>query len=105
MGREYKYEKKCIFCSKMFHTDHEEFQCCFDCYRFYQEHGGVKNYGAFLELFELPDSIESKEKYIQFVDNVKKFLEIRGDWRVDEILTNPDKFLNKVKKGEKRKKN
>ena len=73
-------------------------------FKFYQQFGGVKDYNAFLELFELKDSIESKDKYINFVDNIKRFLEIRGDWRVDEILQNPDKFLDKVKIGEKRKK-
>lgn len=101
---EYKYKKVCCFCGRDFQTYREEFQCCYKCFKFYQQFGGVKDYNAFLELFELKDSIESKDKYINFVDNIKRFLEIRGDWRVDEILQNPDKFLDKVKIGEKRKK-
>ena len=102
--KKYKYEKSCVFCKRVFHTDHKDFQCCYDCFRFYRQFGGIKDYNEFLEAFEQNDSVETKEKYIQFVDSVKKFLEIKGDWRVDAILENPGKFLDKVKIGGKRKK-
>lgn len=102
--KEYKYRKTCCFCRREFQTDHDEFQCCYDCFRLYRQFGGIKDYNEFLEAFELEDCAESKDKYIQFVDNVKKFLEIKGDWRVDAILEDPQKFLDKVKIGEKRNK-
>jgi len=95
--KEYKYKKTCCFCGREFQTDHEEFQCCYDCFRFYRQFGGIKDYNEFLEAFELEDSAETKERYIQFVDNVKKFLEIKGDWRVDNILENIGEFLDRVK--------
>ena len=102
MVKEYKYQKTCVFCERGFNTDHEEFKCCYDCYRLYRQFGGIKDYSEFLEAFKLSDGAETKERYIEFVDNVKKFLEIQGDWRVDVILENPDKFLDRVKIGEKR---
>lgn len=96
--KEYKYEKICIFCNNSFQTNNDEFQSCYKCFRFFSQFGGIKNYNEFLQAFDLSESIETKEKYIQFVDNVKRFLEIKGDWKIDRILENPGEFLDKVKK-------
>ena len=101
--KKYKYEKICIFCNNKFLTNNEEYQNCFKCFKFFTQFGGIKNYSEFLEAFELDDNTETKEKYIKFVDNVKRFLDIRGDWRVDKILEKPGEFLEKIKIKEKEK--
>lgn len=98
------YEKTCVLCSKGFKTYNDEFKCCYPCFKFYRQFGGIKSYNDFLMAFALNDSNEAKERYISFVDNVKKFLDIKGDWRVDAILEDPKRFLDMVKIGEKRKK-
>lgn len=77
--KEYKYKKTCIFCN-------------------FSQFGGIKNYNEFLQAFDFTDNTETKEKCIQFVDNVKRFLEIKGDWKIDKILENPREFLDRVKK-------
>jgi hypothetical protein len=94
----YKYEKTCIFCDNSFQTNNNEFQSCYKCFRFFSQFGGIKNYNEFLRAFDLSDDMETKEKYIQFVDNVKRFLEIKGNWKIDKILENPRGFLDMVKK-------
>lgn len=94
--RDYKFEKTCIFCESTFHTNNDKFKSCYKCYKFFSQFGGIKNYGQFLEAFGLNDNVETKEQYIQFVDDVKQFLEIQGDWRIDKILQNPREFLDKV---------
>jgi len=103
--KKYKYGRECVICNKPFKTNNEQFRCCYRCFKFYNQFGGIKSYEEFLEAFNLGESEKAKERYIQFVDNVKKYLEIRGDWVVDKILENPGEFLDKVKIGEKREKN
>ena len=98
------YDKTCVLCNNEFKTKNDSYTCCYNCFKFYYRFGGIKNYQEFLEKFELDDCIESKDRYIQFVDNVKKYQDIRGDWRVENILDNPGDFLDKVKIGEKRNK-
>ena len=100
----HKYEKACIFCNKTFITYNDEYSGCYDCFKFFSRFGGIKDFTEFLEAFELHDNQEAKEEYIRFVDSLKKFSEIRGDWKVDKILQNPGEFLDKVKIGTKRKK-
>lgn len=102
--KKYKYERICIFCNKAFLTNNEEYHGCYNCFRFFTQFGGIKNYNEFLDAFGLSDSIGTKEEYIKFVDNIKRFLKIRKDWRIDKILENPREFLDKVKIGIKRKK-
>lgn len=98
------FVKTCVLCGNDFKTKNEKYTCCYRCFRFYYDFGGIKDYKEFLEKFSIENSTESKDKYIEFVDNVKKFQEIRGYWRVENILDNPGEFLDKVEIGKKRKK-
>ena len=100
----YKYQKRCNFCDKSFKTNSDEYLWCYSCFRFFMQFGRIKDYKEFLEAFELKESQETREEYIKFVDNLKKFLDIKGDWKTEKILENPGKFLDKINIGEKRKK-
>lgn len=92
----------CEICQKDFHPSQPDHQICYKCYRFFRDYGGIKSYQQFLEAFQLPDSANTRENYIEFVDTRSKFLDIYGDWKVDKILENPRAYLDKVKAREKR---
>lgn len=95
--KKYKYERTCILCDNIFKTNNEKYQSCYTCFKFFRQFGGIKDYNEFLEAFEVKDGLQAKEEYIKFCDNVKKFKDINGDWKVDKILEKPGEFLDKVK--------
>lgn len=92
-----KETKRCRVCEKTFEPKRKEYLVCYKCFKFFQQFGGINNYGEFLEAFDLDDNQESKDNYIEFVDKLRVYKDVQGIWAVDEILKNPGKFLDKVK--------
>lgn len=96
-------EKTCILCNKKFKT-RKDYEICYKCFKFFYQYGGIENYRQFLDAFNLKDNSESKNKYIGFMDKKNRFLKVKGNWTVDNILANPEKFLDKIKPGRRKKK-
>lgn len=69
-------ENECRICGFKFDTKNSKHEICRECYNFYRKAGGIRSYEMFLMAFKLSDCIESKENYIQFVDNLNKFMDI-----------------------------
>ncbi|MFH1637276.1 MAG: hypothetical protein ABIB71_02515 [Candidatus Woesearchaeota archaeon] len=91
-----RYEKVCGICQNGFRTNHEEYKICYECYKLFHDYGRIKDYNEFLDAFDLEDSPENKEYYIEFVDKLKKFIEINGEWEIEKILKDPRKYLDKI---------
>ena len=84
---------KCLRCNC--ELEKIKYLYCIDCFRFIKQHSNIKSYMEFLQTFGLDDCIESKDNYIEFVDDMNKFYDLQ-DFSVDGILTNPSKYLEKV---------
>lgn len=100
--KQYKYEKICSICGNKFKTNHDEFKTCYNCYKFFTQYGGIETYKKFLEAFNLLDNENTKSNYIEFIDNKNKYLKIKGDWKIEKILTNPGEYLDRIKTAEKK---
>ena len=68
-------ENECGVCGNKFDSQNGKYKICKECYVFYKKYGGVRSYQVFLIAFKLNDCMESKENYIQFVDNFNKFVD------------------------------
>lgn len=102
--KEYKFKSICEFCGVEFPHNKDGNTSCYHCFKFFVRFGGIKDYKEFMDAFDMEDTKKSKDAYIKFSDDLKRFLKIYGDWRIDKVLENPEKFLDMVKVGKKRKK-
>ncbi|PIN81339.1 hypothetical protein COV13_01520 [Candidatus Woesearchaeota archaeon CG10_big_fil_rev_8_21_14_0_10_32_9] len=91
--------KKCLRCNC--ELKDRKYLYCVDCFRFIKKYANIKNYKEFLMIFDLEDSIESKDNYIEFVDDMNKFFDLE-DFSVEGILNNPSEYLEKVTPNKKR---
>jgi len=88
---------KCGVCEKILGS--EELSVCYGCYRFYRQHGSIQDYSMFMLVFELENTLESKNKYIEFVENLNKFVNVffeeeeRISERINHRETDEDKKL------------
>lgn len=93
-----KGTKKCLRCAAEVKG---KYLYCIDCFRFIKRYAHIKSYQQFLETFDMDDSIESKDNYIEFVDDMNKFFDLQ-DFSVEGLLDNPREYLDKLEPKEKK---
>ena len=84
--------RKCLRCATKVKG---KYLYCLECYRFIKKYAHIKSYKEFLEIFDLDDSIESKDNYIEFVDDMNKFFDLQ-DFSIEGLLDNPREYLDKL---------
>ncbi len=90
-------KRKCLRCA----TDVKgKYLYCLECFRFIRKWAHIKSYQQFLETFGMDDSIESKDNYIEFVDDMNKFFDLQ-DFSVEGLLDNPREYLDKIQHKQK----
>ena len=94
---ETKGKRKCLRCAAEVKG---KYLYCLECFRFIKRYAHIKSYKEFLETFGMDDSVESKDNYIEFVDDMNKFFDLQ-DFSVEGVLDDPSKFLDKIEPKQK----